>query len=104
MTARWEARPAQCRPGWKHQTSAQRTFSVGIGRVGSRAAAIYRVKGNVEDEREVDALAARLVRWLNHPRRPNLGQTSPSFELEHSNDKSAKIVLTPAGRKAGWVL
>jgi hypothetical protein len=99
----WEARPASCRPetpGAKEGPFGNATFSVGVGEADSRSAAIYRVTGRCEDDAQVDALAARLVEWLNHP------ETRGEMEfvdLPFSSDKSARIKITPAGRERGFL-
>lgn len=90
------ARIAGCRPG---TVAAGKTFSVGIGDVNSRAAAIYRSRGDVEHEVEVDALALRCVAWLNSPVRAGMSPSGIAF----MEDLSARIVLTPAGKKQGFL-
>lgn len=96
----YEVRPAGCRPTYAGR--GQETFSVPIGEVSNgkrRPAAIYRIKGSVIDERQIDALAVRLARWINT--RPH-ADPSPAL-VPWSNDESARIVLTPAGKKAGFL-
>lgn len=100
----YEARHAPCRPTDDNRHWGG-TFSVGIGEVvpeGKRMpAAIYRVWGNVDDEEQVDALAWRLVEWLNW--RDRRADGSGASRVLRDHDRSARIKLTPAGKKAGFL-
>jgi len=75
------------------------TISLGVGRgpvAKSRHGAVYRVTGATEDRKMVERLADRLVVWLN---------TRPDSDMIldwQINDQSARIVLTPAGKEAGF--
>lgn len=92
----YEIRPC----GWHPRTgdACSQTFSVAIGWASRpRAAAVFRVRGQSTDHEAIDRLAGRLVDWLN-----NDTGLCP-FEVPDSNDKSARIVLTKAGRKAGFM-
>lgn len=101
---KYEARQSDCRPGGFAFSRSMNTFSVGIGEVVPKGkhqpAVVYRVGGSVNHEEQIDALAARLLSWLNNPNEP-IKSTAPSH-LPFTNDKSAKIRLTAAGRKAGF--
>lgn len=114
---KYEARPAGCRPTTDFSRYANRAFSVGIGLAvdsGRKPAAIYRVRGNIADEEQIDALATRLVDWLNDPDNAGLAgdgswrlvsgrQDLCPQHIPWSSDGSAYIFLTSAGKKAGWL-
>ena len=95
----YAARPAACRPAGNWRGG---TFSVGIGagdKPGPGRAALYRVSGLAQHESQIDALVARLVAWMNDPDR----EDSCPQEIPFSDDKSARIHLTKAGKAAGFL-
>ncbi len=107
MSCTYEARPAGCRPTDENRHWGG-TFSVPIGEVvpeGTRkSAAIYRVRGNVEHENQVDALAARAVNRLNAPEDTLASLRGSLRGLRHPDaDRSARIELTKVGKKAGFL-
>lgn len=95
----YEARPTAWHPDRRKSASA-RSFSIGVGLAGSRAAAIYRVRGPVSRPHDVEHLAAALVDWLNDPDRV---EKWPGELLAGTGGGVARIELTAAGRAAGFL-
>lgn len=94
----YAARPAACGPGGPDFSASFEAFGVAVGAVQPpRSPALFRVKGRLVDDVPVDRLAARLVLWLNRPGR----EVNPTC-VEMTNDGSAHLTTTKAGREAGF--
>lgn len=79
------------------------TISLGVGRgpfAKSGHGAVYRVVGATEDHEAVEMLAGRLVNWLDTK---VARERSPIGIVWQWADRSARIVLTPAGRREGFL-
>lgn len=99
----YEIRNPDAADFWSRVPSAQ-TFSYAIGKKvekGHKPAAIYRVRGRTALSEDVRRLADRLVSWLNDP--AARGADRCPFDVPCASDEAAQIVLTKAGRAAGWL-
>jgi len=79
------------------------TISLGVGRgpvSKSSHGAVYRVTGATEDREQVERLAGRLVVWLDTK---VAQERCPIGIVWQWADRSARIVLTPTGRREGFL-
>ena len=79
------------------------TISLGVGRgpvAKSSHGAVYRVTGATEDREAVEVLAEQLVCWLNDR---GMAERSPIKIEKPELYQSARIVLTPTGRREGFL-
>ncbi len=97
-----ELLPYQVRPSALAPAVGNGTISLGIGRgpvAKSRHGAIYRVTGATEDREVVEALAGRLVLWLNSW----LSEEAQRLPVYLTSDRLVRVVLTPAGKQEGFL-
>ncbi len=96
-----ELLPYQVRPSALAPGVGNGKISLGVGRgpvAKSSHGAVYRVTGATEDREHVEVLAIQLVSWLNYPNR-----VSMTPQLVGAGVELARIVLTPTGRREGFL-
>lgn len=74
------------------------TWSVGVGVADDRTAALYRVSGPAQKAGKILDLANRLAKWMNEGSK----ESGPASILT-PDDEWARIQVTVAGRRAGWL-